>query len=1108
MSTKGLALGMVCVFAALIARTLGAAEVAVDFARPTGVIRRLNGMNGGPQVVGRGELVRQATAEFAALAAPNVRLHDIPLAAPGLKVCDVPHIFPIYNAKADPKDAANYYFEPTDDYIRRLKACGVESITFRLGTSIEWTHPRTYFARRPKDLDQFAEVCAGIVRHYTTGWDGGFDAGKVYWEIWNEPNSNGTGECWEKGQDIETYWPLYVAVARRIKAEFPDARVGGPSSNTFDLRLAARMADVCRAEGAALDFFSWHQYISSLEPFDGPIRELREMFDRKGFAQTELHLNEWHWMPACWSDLGDRERLLRWEDTPDGLNGIESAAAVLHTLVGFQATALDMADYYMAFDFSSWGLYDRRGNLRPTYWPLAWFGQLAQTSAARVASSSGDPRVAVLAGVTADGRKTALVSDFRPDGTEPLTVALAGLPSDSRVAVTALRADGIPRTESVRLRDGRLTLDRAAGSGVYRIETPAGGIVAPDGTVGVDFTLDGGRPQIAVSYAAARVATLDLGLVLDEPYQGGFTLEDFELGGADTTWKPVWGDRAEIRDAHRDYTVRLRENGPKARGLRIEMRAYPEGFAFRYVIEGAGRATVLDESTRVVFAPGTVAWPIYDTEDTYPAEPVDAANLRPASDARWPNHYMLPLTVRRPDGVCASLFEAYVRRYPRAKGEAADGGTKIRLIGDMAGHTRGTATVDLPFESPWRAIQVGRDAAALVENATLVLNLNPPCALADTSYIRPGLCLSDLGNCALNNRDILAAATRERANGIRHFQIDWGWYGTEWTWSAAEIATYLKHVPDADTRFPGWRANAVADPRRTAKGYVPYRADGFFDYGTVVDLDLPALVKDLAAVDVDLALYLHGRVLEESDDLDALFAHYRRWGVAGLKPGFVRYGDAASTDWKRRLVEAAARHGLWLDVHDRHVPDGMQRTYPNLLLCEGGGGEEGDHPVRQDVSLPFARCLVGPFDYTPKLFREDRTHAHSVAMLLVYPGPAAVLRGPAVGRGWGPELDFAKALPMTYDETVVPVAEIGRHLVVARRKGGVWYVAGICGEAGYTGGFMLDFLGRGGKWKARLFADGEKGRVEFAERTVAGGTWFPVRMDRSGGFALILENVQ
>ena len=292
--------------------------------------------------------------------------------------------------------------------------------------------------------------------------------------------------------------------------------------------------------------------------------------------------------------------------------------------------------------------------------------------------------------------------------------------------------------------------------------TATQGIVSPDGKVCVEFSLVEGQPKIAVAYETKNLAVIDLGLVLEEPYQGGFEIERSETGGADSVWKPVWGERAEIRDAHRDCSIVLRERGPKARRLRVEMRAYPEGFAFRYVLLGEGREKVVDESTRVVFAPGTVAWPIRNTEDTYPAEPIDAANLLSASGKQHFKNYMLPLPVRRPDGVCASLFEAYVRHYPRAKGEVVGGGTKIHLLGGREGRPCGT-TVNLPFEGPWRAIQVGKDAAALVEHSTLVLNLNPPCAIKDTSYIQPGLCLSDLSNCAMNNCD----SSRRRSASAR-----------------------------------------------------------------------------------------------------------------------------------------------------------------------------------------------------------------------------------------------------------------------------------------------------------------------------------------------------
>ena len=468
---------------------------------------------------------------------------------------------------------------------------------------------------------------------------------------------------------------------------------------------------------------------------------------------------------------------------------------------------------------------------------------------------------------------------------------------------------------------------------------------------------------------------------------------------------------------------------------------------------------------------------------------------------------MLPLTVEVPGAGVCSLLEAHCVGYPRAKAEArgADG-VKVALLGRDA---RGTGR----FATPWRALVCAPDAARLVERATLVLNLNPPCAIADTSWIRPGITVSNEGNCPILMDRLLPVAALAPKGNFRYLQIDWGWYGTEWTWTDQDRETFLKTNPDWKDD-PDWVRNSYADPRKVAKGRVGYRPD--WKAGTTVDLDLPKLVAFLKARGMGLCLYMHGQVLEQND-LDDLFGLYERWGLAGLKPGFVRYGDAASTDWNRRLVEAAARHRLWLCIHDAHVPDGMERTYPNLMLCEGGGGQEGNHPVRQDVTLPFTRCLAGPFDFTPTLFDAKKTHCHAVAFLLAYPGPSAVLRGRTDmqfsekgGPGaFGPELEFVKRLPMTYDETRVLDAKIGGHLVVARRKGGVWFLAGMTGAAPHTAKIDLGRLGLDAPGRLTLFRDGEgAGNACPAvreTRTVGPKDALEVPMSAAGGFVAILE---
>ena len=311
-----------------------------------------------------------------------------------------------------------------------------------------------------------------------------------------------------------------------------------------------------------------------------------------------------------------------------------------------------------------------------------------------------------------------------------------------------------------------------------------------------------------------------------------------------------------------------------------------------------------------------------------------------------------------------------------------------------------------------------------------------------------------------------------------------------------------------------WKLNTYADPYTVAKGRVPYRPD-WKKAHTVVDIDMPELVKYAREHGMGICLYMHGNVLR-AHDMDKLFATYEAWGLAGLKPGFVRYGSAEQTDWIRTLVATAARHKLWLCIHDAYLPEGMERTYPNLMLSEGGGGQEGNHPVRQDVILPFTRCLAGPFDFTPHIYEKGKSHAHSMAFFVVYPGPSTVVRGgineltsKSVNR-IGPEKAFLKRVPMNWDETRVLDAKIGHHIVTARRNGKVWFLGGMTGTNAYTASLPLNFLDSEKTYTATIFKDGEQEENGFRPavmeiRNVRSTDQLNLAMAPAGGLAVIIE---
>lgn len=648
-----------------------------------------------------------------------------------------------------------------------------------------------------------------------------------------------------------------------------------------------------------------------------------------------------------------------------------------------------------------------------------------------------------------------------------------------------------------------LAITAALGSFLIGLDSPAAptgpiDLKSPDGQVEVSLSLSDGKPEMVMSYRKTPLGRAGLGPEYLQRGYGRYEVLTHTERNVSSSWKPVWGFRSEYPDRYNEQRVELCLQGQTETALTLTLRAYDEGIAVRYELPLETYSLDEIKRERIDFSlpQGTVAWPIDSTEGTYPESPRAVEGLSVAAEWR------MPFTLRTPAGVYASILEANTVKWPRSflKADGKGGLRSVFAVGTKTGREYAV--------SPWRVVLVAPSAGGLIERAYLVENLNEPCRVPDASeWLRPGLTTSDFER--LDNASLLANAREAKKAGVRYLQIDWGWYGTERPWTDKEREGYRLKRPDL--KDDEWIANTYADPRRSAKGYVPYHPfwERLIRYGREnVDLDIPALARDLKSMDMGLCLYLHGLVLESSD-MDELFALYESWGVAGLKPGFVSWGSQVATDYLRQMADCAARHHLWLDIHDAHIPDGFERTWPNVMIVEGGGGEEGQHPVHQDCALPFARCLAGPFDYTPRFFDKHRTMAHAAAMLLVYPGPTAVLRWTldknlsiqGVLEQAPAEFDFVRRLPMNYDETVVPVAEISSKIVVARRKGDTWYVGGLSGGQAQTVSFELGFLSEGKCYSLTLVRD----REPVEKRHVRRGDCVSVAMDAGGGFAGVIE---
>jgi len=514
------------------------------------------------------------------------------------------------------------------------------------------------------------------------------------------------------------------------------------------------------------------------------------------------------------------------------------------------------------------------------------------------------------------------------------------------------------------------------------------------------------------------------------------------------TWKPVYGERAVVPDNFKELTLSFER-------LTILLRVYEEGFAFRYRLEGRGSFEVPGEETAFRFPEGSHAWEEYGTEGEYKRVPVGEIQAKCER----------PLTVEIGGGNWAALAEAAQVNYPRML-LAPDGEGGLKPWLDSA--VRGT----LPFETPWRVFVMGRAPGDLLERNYMLLNLNPP-QTRDYSWVKPGKVIREV---TLSTKGGKAAVDFAVKRGIDYIEYDAGWYGHEYD----DASDATKVAPD---------------PKRIAS--IP-------DHG---GLDLEEVVQYANSKGIGVILYVNRRALERQRDV--IFPLYRKWGVAGVKFGFVRVDGQQWPRWLVESVQKAADNKLVVDIHDSFRPSGWQRTHPNLLTVEGVRGNEHMPTATHNTTLPFTRAIAGPYDYTicwttPRL---KTTHAHQMAMSVVVYSPLQFLywydRPDQVPDA--PELEFFNDLPVTWDETRVLAGSVGEYAVVARRKGERWYLGAITNERPRTVELRMGMLAPAVEYGVTTYCDGAGRQVEIAKMAIKGGEAMTLRMGPSGGCAVVIE---
>lgn len=591
-------------------------------------------------------------------------------------------------------------------------------------------------------------------------------------------------------------------------------------------------------------------------------------------------------------------------------------------------------------------------------------------------------------------------------------------------------------------------------------------IKSPDGRIEVGFslqTLEGaaGCPVYTVSVEGRPVIVPSrLGLELKSgPLLSGFAVAGTKESAKDETWTPVWGERSQIRDHYRQSEIELRETKAPGRRLLLTFRVSNEGAAFAYAIppqDGMDHIEITAERSEFRFAADHESWAVYSAQGAYTKVPL--SQIKPGCER--------PLVVRVAPDLYAALAEAKLVDHARMKFAPVAGGFGV------ASKLDGAAVYDKTMTTPWRVVMVASSPGRLVENNFLIANLNDPCALVDTSWIKPGKVIREVTLTTTGGKACIDFAVQR---GLQYIEFDAGWYGHEYDAKSDASAVNL-------------------DPKRS-KG----------------PLDLQEVINYGAERGIGVLLYVNHLAAEKQ--LDQILPLYRAWGVKGVKYGFVNVGPQKWTSWLHEAIRKAALHKLMVDVHDEYRPTGYSRTYPNLMTVEGVRGDEETPTAEQTTTFAFTRMLAGPADHTVCYYdgRVDKnwTHAYQLAKPVCLFSPWQFLfwyDKPERAAGNEPELEFFRHLPTAWDETRVLAGEIGSHLAIARRSGSHWYIG--CMNAGEprTLQVPLAFLPQGQPFAAQIFthdpASSVKTKVRIQRYAVDAGTRLELAVGKSDGAAL------
>ena len=678
---------------------------------------------------------------------------------------------------------------------------------------------------------------------------------------------------------------------------------------------------------------------------------------------------------------------------------------------------------------------------------------------------------------------------------------------------------------------------------------------SPDGNVVLSFSLKAdGTPTYKMTYKGKPVineSTLGFTLKKEEPLTNHFKVVSDSKSTFKETWKPVWGEEKEILNHYNELLVQLKQDKTN-RLMNIRFRVYNEGVGFRYEFPTQKELTyfvIAEENTQFAMTGDHTAWWIpgdYDTQE-YDYNESKLSEIRGLMKQSMtdnvsqyvfsPTGVQTALMMKTKDGLYINLHEAALVDYSLMNLNLDDKNFIFQswLTPDAKGDKGYLYT---PTKTPWRTVMVSDDARNILASR-LILNLNDPCALADTSWIKPVKYIGvwwemitgksswaytdDLPTIKLDEVDY----TKVKPNGTHAANND-------------KVRRYIdfaaKHGFD-QVLVEGWNVGW--------EDWFGHRKDYVFDFVTPYpDFDIKALNDYAHAKGVKLMMHheTSGSTRNYERHMKAAYELMNKYGYNSVKSGYVgdilpigehHYSQSTINHYLYAIKEAA-KHKIMLNAHEAVRPTGLCRTYPNLIGNESARGTEyeafgGNKPFHTTI-LPFTRLQGGPMDYTPGILETEvknvnpnntsqvrSTLAKQLALYVTMYSPLQMAADlPENYERFADAFQFIKDVPVDWQESVYLEAEPGRYITVARKDkhSDNWYIGNTSNENGHTSELLLNFLDKNKKYEATIYADAKNADWQtnpkaytITKQKVNAKTKLKLTAAKGGGYAIKISEL-